>query len=210
MSKNVKNNKDCKNNNSQSLWKKYNMKWVIIVTIWTFMLTILFSVVAEIVLFNVPIILSFTILIVIIFIGVFSDMIGIAVTVASDKPFHAMASNRVEGAKCGIILLKNASSVSNFCNDVVGDICGIVSGFAGASIILQIALLSPQEVNRAALTIVITAIIASLTVGGKAIGKSISINNSHVIVFNTAKVLNFVDRKIGVSVLNDRSKKRKE
>lgn len=209
MSKSGKNNKDCKNINEHSLWNKYNMKWVLIVSIWTFVLTIIFSIVAEIVLFSVPLTISFIILIVIIYMGVFSDMIGIAVTVASDKPFHAMASDKVEGAKYAINLLKNASSVSNFCNDVVGDICGIVSGFAGASIVLQIALLGP-EANRAVLTIVITAFIASLTVGGKAIGKSLAINQSHIIVFNTARVLNFIDKKIGLTILKDRPRKRKE
>lgn len=207
MSKNGKNSKELKNNQSGSFWKKYNMKWVITVSIWTFILTILFSVVAEIVLLSVTITLSFIILAVIIFIGVFSDVIGIAVTVASDKPFHAMASDKVAGAKYAIILLKNASTVSNFCNDVIGDICGIVSGFAGASIIIQISLLGSFLGNKAILTIAVTAIIASLTVGGKAIGKSIAINQSHIIVFNTARFLNFLNMKLGLGILEERSKK---
>jgi len=211
LSKNGKNNKELKNNNnSNNFWKKYNMKWVVIVSIWTFLLTILFSIVAEVVLYRVSIGLSFIILITIILIGVFSDMIGIAVTVASDRPFHAMASDRVEGAKYAIALLKNASSVSNFCNDVVGDICGIVSGVAGASIILQFALLGPFVVNRTILTIALTAITASLTVGGKAIGKSIAIGQAHSIVFNTARVLNYTEKKFGFQIIDNRSKKRKE
>ncbi|MDR5658185.1 hypothetical protein RH915_01650 [Serpentinicella sp. ANB-PHB4] len=205
-----KNNRNVKKSNGTTgLWKKYNLKWVIVVSIWTFLLTILFSIAAEVVLMNTTVIISFIILIIIVFLGVFSDMIGIAVTVASDKPFHAMASDRVEGARYAINLLKNASTVSNFCNDVVGDICGIVSGVAGANIILQLAK-GPVLINRAILTILITAFVASLTVGGKAIGKSLSINQSHIIVFNTARALNYIDKKIGTSIIKDQSKNRRE
>ncbi|AOY78401.1 hypothetical protein BJL90_15180 [Clostridium formicaceticum] len=189
------------------IWQKYNLKWVILVSIWTFILTIIITIIAEMLFINTRVIFAFMILIVIIFTGVMSDMVGIAVTVASERPFHAMAADRVKGAKYAIRLLKNAGPVSNFCNDVIGDICGIVSGVAGINIILQ---LQSDVINRSLLTIIMSGFIASLTVGGKAIGKGIAILQSHTIVFNTAKVLDFLDEKLSLKLFSKPNKKNRK
>ncbi len=200
MSKGNKNPKKSNNNETNGLWKKYNLKWVLFITFWTFLLSMLISVLAEVVLGNTPILFAFIILLMIILIGVLSDMIGIAVTAANEKPFHAMAANKVEGSKYAIKLVKNASTVSNFCNDVIGDICGIVSGVAVGSIVLQLpATVFP--LTRTVFTIVITGFVASLTVGGKAMGKNISIDRSQEIVFQTAKFLDFIKSKIGLDIM---------
>ena len=64
--------------------------------------------------------------------GIVFDMVGVAVTAADPRPFHSMAAHKEKGGKEAIRLLKNANQVSSFCNDVVGDICGIVSGSTAA------------------------------------------------------------------------------
>jgi len=180
------------------IWTKYNLKWVVVISIWTFFLTILFTLASESILNNTQIFLSFLILICIIFLGVASDMVGIAITAASDKPFHAMASDKVRGAKYAIKLKKNTGVVSNFCNDVVGDICGIISGVAGASIVLQI-----DFIHRGILTIILTSFIASLTVGGKALGKNLAVYKSHEIVFRTAKILTRLKDGLGIDFIKE-------
>ena len=204
------------NNNSKKItcnisevWGKYNLKWVIMVSIWTFILTIIISIVSEIILINSTVIIAFIILIAIMLMGVVSDIIGIAVTVASEKPFHAMAADRVESARYAIKLLKNAGSVSNFCNDVIGDICGIVSGAATISIVLQLNNIF-ITVNRTALTIIMSGVVASLTVGGKAIGKSIAMKYSHNIVFRTAKGLKFFEEKLNLNLFSKPEKKNRK
>lgn len=184
-----------------NLWERYNFKWVVTVTIWTFVLAVGISVSSEVVLNNAQVSFAIIILIVIISIGVLADIVGIAVTFASEKPFHAMAADKVEGAKYAIKLLKNAGPVSNFCNDVIGDICGILSGVAGASIIINLETL-PFSMSRSLLTIILSGLVAAFTVGGKAIGKSIAINSAHVIVFNTARFLNFIYRKTGIEIIS--------
>jgi CBS domain containing-hemolysin-like protein len=184
-----------------NLWERFNLKWVITVTVWTFVLAMGISVSSEAVLNNAQVPFAIITLIIIISIGVLADIVGIAVTFASEKPFHAMAADRVEGAKYAIKLLKNAGPVSNFCNDVIGDICGILSGAAGASIIINLGTL-PFSMSRSLLTIVLNGLVAAFTVGGKAVGKSIAIRNAHVIVFNTARFLNFVYRKTGVEIIS--------
>ena len=47
------------------------------------------------------------------------------------RVYHAMSSKKIKGAKKAVSFKKNADKVSSFCNDVIGDICGIISGSAG-------------------------------------------------------------------------------
>ncbi len=199
LSKDKKNSK-ASNDDYNKLSKKYNFKWIINITIWTFFLAIIINVSSEAVLNNASTHFSFILLLIIIFLGVAADTVGIAVTAASDKPFHAMAADRVEGSKFAIKLLRNAGQVSNFCNDVIGDICGILSGVAGASIIVNMDITS-LSISRTVLTVVLSGFVAAATVGGKALGKDIAINNSHKIVFNTARVLNFIHKKTGIEII---------
>ena len=79
---------------------------------------------------NVQVLVAFIILVVIILTGILFDIIGVAVTAADEKPFHSMSSRKLLGAKTSVALIRNASKLSNFCNDVIGDICGIISGAA--------------------------------------------------------------------------------
>ena len=185
---------------------KHNIKWVIVITLWTFIMAVVFSIITESLVKNLDIFMAFIILIIVILVGIFFDIIGIAVTTAKEMPFHAMAANKIEEAKYAIKLLKNASQVSNFCNDVIGDISGIVSGSAGATIIFK--LVDTYDLKNATiLSIVITSLIASFTVGGKALGKSIAISNSEKIIFQTAKVFNFLEKNFGLDILPDNKKK---
>ena len=80
--------------------------------------------------------------------GILFDIIGVAVTAADPRPFHSMAAHKEPGAKEALMLLRNAGRVSSVCNDVVGDICGIVSGTTTAVIVvrLQAALGLPESV----------------------------------------------------------------
>lgn len=177
-------------NHIEELFKKYNLKWVVLVSFWTFFLAAGFHYLSEQILIRSSVIPAFIMLIVIVLLGVFFDMIGIAVAVASEKPFHAMAADRVPSARKAVVLLKNAGVVSNICNDVVGDICGIISGVASATILLK---LSPQltPTQQVVATLVLGGFVASLTVGGKAIGKNIALEKSHQLVHAVSKIITF-------------------
>ena len=121
--------------------------------------------------------------------GIVFDIIGFSVTAADPKPFHSMASHRTKGAKQALWLLKNADRVANFCNDVVGDICGIVSGTTAAVIVVQLQ----EAINyeNILFSIVITALISGMTIGGKAAGKEFAMKKCTRIVYTTAKVMLF-------------------
>ncbi|TCO79200.1 hypothetical protein [Marinisporobacter balticus] len=188
--------------------KNYNVKWVVLITIWTFFLAIGMSFISETVLRNVHILIAFFILILIIFVGILSDLIGIAVASAREKPFHAMAANKIKGARFAVKLVRNASPVSNFCNDVIGDICGIVSGAAAAIIILQLSKLS--NIHHPFLSISLSGFVASITVGGKAFGKEIALTKSKEIVFFVGRMLYYIHEKTGIDFLPFKKKNQKE
>lgn len=187
---------------------KYNIRWILSISLWTFIMAILFSLITENLLIHLDIFFGFLILLIIISIGIFFDIIGIAVTASDEKPFHSMAANGIDGAKEAIKLIRNAGQVSNFCNDVIGDISGIVSGGVGANIIYKI--INKYSLRNGTLfSILITATIASLTVGGKAFGKDIAILKSEEIIFKVAKIFEIIENKFNINILPD-IKKRKD
>ncbi|MEG2351523.1 MAG: hypothetical protein RSB54_02450 [Bacilli bacterium] len=104
-----------------------------------------------------------------------------------------MASKKIRGSKTAINLITNAEKVSAFCNDVIGDIAGIISGSLGLMISQIIAL--ENAFNMSVVTLLLTALIAALTIGGKAIGKSYAINKSDIIVFRVAKIISVFKRE---------------
>ena len=140
---------------------------------------------------NIPLGIVLTLLFVIL--GILFDIVGVAVTSADEAVFHSMNSRKVKGANVAVILKKNASKVSSFCCDVIGDICGIVSGAAATAISVSIAANYNFDLM---LTGLITAgIISSLTIGGKAMGKSFAINKGNIILYEFAKFISIFYKK---------------
>ncbi len=172
--------------------KRKYLKWALLSTILTFSLSVLINIVSEVAIKGSPAGIALCVLLAIILIGVLFDVVGTAVTAAEEAPFHSMASRRVKGASKGIVLLRNAERVSNICNDVIGDICGIVSGSTTAVIVGMLFEKGTEFAFWGG--IVVTACVASLTVGGKAFGKGIAISKSNDIVFVVAKALSVFEK----------------
>lgn len=131
---------------------------------------------------------AFLILFAIIVIGILFDMIGVAVTVADEKPFHSMASKKVPGASEAIRLLRSADKVASICNDIIGDICGIISGAAAALIAVE-AFLHVQSIPLTVVQLLLSALVAGLTITGKACCKFIALENCTKIVHITARCI---------------------
>jgi Mg2+/Co2+ transporter CorB len=175
---------------------KSNYTWIIGIIIWTFVISALISFISDILFSRVRLLMAFIILILIIITGIIFDIVGVAVTAAEEAPFHSMASRKVKGAKTSVGLIRNADKVSNFCNDVIGDICGVISGGAGAVLIGKITAMGGiDDRNKTILTLGISAVIASMTVGGKAIGKNFAISQSNNIVYSVGWFLDTLKRK---------------
>ncbi len=168
---------------------KIRRRWVIFITIFAFLLSVFMSTFSDILLRKSNTAVAFIVLIAIIFIGILFDIIGVAVTVTDEKPFHSMAASKVKGAKSSLMLIRNASRVSNVCNDVIGDICGIISGSSAAFIVTQVDFSDVGFMSAAVFSVVLSGIVASLTIGGKAFGKEIAINNSKEIISMIGRIL---------------------
>ena len=171
--------------------KRRTRKWVITIFFATIAISATITLASDLVMSSSPMLVAALVLLMIVFIGIIFDIVGMAVATADEKPFHAMAARKVPGAKECITLLRNAERVSSICNDVVGDICGVVSGTASAAISAQI--LSSFELSFASVVpLVLSSLTAALTVGGKAIGKGIAVSACTEIVYHAGQVIHFV------------------
>lgn len=164
-----------------------NKSWIIKAFIFTFFITIIISGASNAIAENSNIAVLIIITFLILFLGIIFDIIGTAVLTAKESSFHAKAANKIKGSKESIKLIKNASTISSFCNDVIGDICGIVSGSMGTMIALYIT--SQLDFNKTISALVIASVISSLTVGGKAIGKTFAVKKSDDIIFLVGKII---------------------
>ena len=171
------------------------IRWVVTIFLSTILITSIISLASEEIMSVSAMPVAFVILLVIIFVGILFDIIGVAVTSADEKPFHSMAARKVPGALESIRLLRNAEKVGSICNDVVGDICGVISGSASATIAAQVLQNFEFSWPRLA-SLVMSALVAGLTVGGKAVGKSLAINTCTKIVYSVGLVIHRL-QKIG-------------
>lgn len=166
--------------------KKNN--WIYKVFLCTFLLSIIFSTITNLVAYHSGLVIVFINLLVVIGVGILFDMIGTASLTANETVFHAMSSQKIKGSKETINLLKNKSQVSNLCNDVIGDVCGIVSGGLGA--VLAISISTMYKGNITIISVIVAAFISALTVGGKAIFKTIAIKKANKIIFMVGRFKN--------------------
>ena len=172
---------------------KRDIKWIITITILSFIITLIFSLGSNTLLENVNLIIGVIIIFIFIILGIIFDIIGVAVQSSKEVAFHAMASKKVKGAKTDKKMLANSDKVSSFCNDVIGDICNIISGSAGLVVALEIA--NKFNIKTTLVTLLMASLIASLTIGGKALGKGYAVNQSEYIVSKVTKILNKFEKK---------------
>ena len=167
--------------------KKTNIKWIVEIVIISVTMSVVFSLTSSEVLDGAGYVVAFILLFAFIALGVIFDVIGVAVTCAGETPFHAMASHKERGAKGALRLLRRAERVSSICNDVVGDISGIISGATAATIAGNLT--RDFGLSSIVMSLTVTGIVSGLTIGGKAVGKTIAINNDTQIVFMVGKLM---------------------
>lgn len=189
------------------------LRWTLFIAILTFVLSAGFTIIATSILAGVGYAIGMIVVFIIIIIGILFDMLGLAAASAAEKPFHSMAAEKLDGAKQAIKIVRNADKFSNFCNDVVGDISGIVSGTASTVVVLQLVYSFEQSENALMFTIisvVFTSIVASITVGGKAIGKSVAITYSTKIIFEVGKFFSFLEKNFNIYFFNGNKKMKRK
>ena len=162
-------------------------RWVIRVSLIAVALSAAMSLCSGAVLEDAGYVSATLILLLFIALGILFDIIGVAVTAANPKPFNSMAAHRVKGAKEALYLIRNAEKVASFCNDVVGDICGIVSGSTAAVIVVELQ--RDLSTTSILISIAVTALISGITIGGKALGKTVAINECTGVVYRAARLM---------------------
>jgi len=167
--------------------KKTNIRWVIEIVLISVAASMVFTLASTEILGRAGYIVSFAILAVFIIVGIIFDMVGLAVATAAEAPFHSMAAHRERGATESLRLIRNADKVTSFCNDVVGDVTGIISGATAALIAAR--LMAGLSTESLLFPLIISGVVAGLTVGGKAVGKTFTFNNSTVIVLRVGKII---------------------
>lgn len=166
--------------------KKQHDNWILIVFILTFALSILFSIASNVMTAHLNNIVLSIILVLVISLGIVFDMIGTAAITAKEATFHSLSSSKIKGAKTALKIVKNNTKVSSICNDIVGDVCGIISGGLGA--VLAISISTATGWNNMIVSVGLSAFISAFTVGGKAIFKVVATKNADKIIFGICKL----------------------
>lgn len=168
------------------------VSWVIFVFFLSFVLSLLMSWSSSTALSTVGITLATLTVLILITIGILFDILGVAVTSADKPPLVAMTTRRVPGARQALWMVQNADRMASICNDVVGDICGIVSGATGAVIVARLQ--KGLDLESVLISVGVTALISGATIGGKALGKPFAMNQSKRVVHLAGRFLHLFHR----------------
>jgi len=182
--------------------KSVNYKWVVQVVVITFVASSTIAGLCDFVLGKANLFFSISLLLVIILLGVLFDIVGTASAVADESPFHSMAAGKVLFANNAIFLIRNAEKVGSICNDVVGDITGIISGTFATVIVLKIVK-THGGLFSTLVYLFFAGFIAAITIGVKAIGKTFALAQSNKIIYFTAMTM----KSLGIDLKNKKRKK---
>lgn len=184
--------------------KRGNVVSALIVAFFTFFIALTVSIGTEVLVKAVQNVwIAIVLLIIIIALGIFFDIIGTAAAAVTLPPFNAKAAKKVFGAYQAVKIAKNAGAVANYCNDVIGDISGTLSGAVGAGIVLSLEKMFSLP-DLALVGAVMTSFIAAVAVGGKSLGKNIAIAKANNIIFRVAIVLGWWENLTGLELFKDR------
>ena len=170
-------------------WFTEYLRWPLIVLVVSLFLSFAFSFFSELALNGANLAIAIIVIVVFMFVSVITDIIGVAVTAAVEVPFRAMAAKKVRGAKESIILIDNADKVASIIADILGDICSILSGAAGAVVTAKLISGVADEMTVIVIASMVSAIIAGIIIFGKAMGKRIALDNCDNIVLMLGKIV---------------------
>jgi CBS domain containing-hemolysin-like protein len=171
---------------------KTNSGWIAKIIVISMIVSMIFTFASAKILGSAGYVMAFLVLAVFILLGIVFDTVGVSVTAASIAPFHSMAAHKESGAAEAIRLIRNAEKVSSICNDVVGDISGIISGTTSALIVTK--LMADLSTENILIQLGVSALVTGATVGGKAFGKTLALSNSTRIVLNVGKLIHIKNK----------------
>jgi CBS domain containing-hemolysin-like protein len=187
---------------------KSSMRWSVLISMVTFVMACIFTVAASSLLDGVTWGIGMLIVIILISIGVVFDLLGLAAAAANEAPFHGMASAKVRGSRQAIYIIRNADRFSNICNDVIGDMTSVISGAAVTVVVIKLlnSYGNGDDFMRTVVTVIFTAIVSALTVGGKAVGKSFAIHFSTAIVLFIGQIFYHLEKRFRIRIFGPKRK----
>ena len=188
-SENIKKNKAKKVNQKDGVFKEY-FRWPLIVLVTSLLLSFSFGFISELALSDANIFIAILVIVVFMFISVITDIIGVAVTAADVSPFRSMSAKKIRGAKEAIILIENADKVASIIADILGDICSILSGAAGAVVTAFLIGSKTDVIQTIVIASSVSATIAGIIIFGKAMGKRMALDGCDKIVLFLGKIVN--------------------
>ena len=175
---------------------KSSTRWAIKVFILSISLSIIFSLVSQSLLPSLSPFFSVFVIVFFIFVSVIFDMIAVAFTSINKTQLERHKDEN--GYQMAVKLCERADKVASFGGDVVGDICGILSGAGGVSLVVNMNI-SDADLNLL-VTCLVSSVIAGITIFCKAIMKTYALQNCEQIAIVTGAYLE-------VSVFNKLRKK---
>ena len=168
-------------------FKRY--RWAVKMFVVSICLSSIFSLLSQSILSTLGAAIAAVLILVFISISVAFDMIGIAVTSCDEDYFLKLVEKKHPGAQVALKLCRHSEKVCSFCADVVGDICGILSGAGGACVIMSLSknISSPSIVVL--ISTLVSSLIAGLTIFFKAIMKGRAIKHANRIILRLARVI---------------------
>ena len=175
--------------------RNYSKWWYFEIFLISLLLCFVFAIFSQMMLLNASIAWALFLVLVLIFLSVVFDVIGVAVTACSIKPFLELKQKgEIGGINVAIWFVKHADKISSICADVVGDICSIVCGASGMAIAL-VVVAQFNSLSGVVVSTLVSSVIAALTVLGKALGKTFAINNPTKILLFVGKFFDFFMHK---------------
>lgn len=200
--KTVKNGGGKNNGDKEKAEKSRDKNWIMTVVLLTTGISFGIGFITELIYTVIDvsiwrIVVAIGLLVIIIAVNIIADMMGIAATSADEEPFLAMASRKIVGAKRAVSLCRNADRVSSILNDIIGDVCGIISGASGATIaaVLLANYTGLGMIGSILISVAVSAVIAVVTITGKAIAKRSATRKANEITMRLAKFLSIFDKE---------------
>ena len=178
---------------------KNSTKWAFKVFVLSISLSIIFSLFSQSLLPSLSPFFSIFVIVFFVFVSVIFDMVAVAFTSINKEQLEKYKNEN--GYVMAVKLCERADKVASFGGDVVGDICGILSGAGGVSLVVNMNI---QDANLNLLvTCLVSSLIAGITIFCKAIMKTYALQNCEQIAIVTGAYLE-------ASFFNKIRKKRQE
>ena len=165
--------------------KSSSFRWAFKIFILSISLSIVFSVISQSLFPRLSVFVSLFVIAFFVFVSTVFDMVAVAVTSANTQNL-ANYQNEKE-YKTALKLVENTEKIASFCGDVVGDICSILSGAGGVSLVINMGITDPNV--DFIITCLVSSLIAGLTIFCKAIMKTYAVKNAEKVVLKTASIM---------------------